>query len=82
MPFSPLAQQVLQPPDQNLTTGPIKFDPEAIRKAEDQLPQRQILDAMLWLAPFPGGMGVPGMLWKALRNPLLRDMRLEWMFRR
>ena len=87
-PRSRLADQVMQPPrplgDQpsapqprhpGLTTGPIQWDEESIKGAQAQLPQRQLLNAILMLHP----MG--GML-RALRSPLLRDMKLERMFRR
>ena len=58
-----------------LTTGPVQWDEQALAQARERMPSRVLLNAMLMVHPLGGALRV-------LRNPLLRDMRLERMFRR
>ena len=62
-------------PIEPLTTGPIVWDEQSLQQTRERMPNRVLLDAVLMAQPLGG-------LARILRSPLLRDMRLEWMFRR
>jgi len=67
--------------NRHLTTGPIKWDEEAIKKAREQMPSHILMQYAPYLLPGMGLLGA-GMVkgGKGLLG-LLRDPRLEWMFR-
>lgn len=58
-----------------LMTGPIQWDEQALQQTRERMPGRILLDAVLMMHPMGGAL-------RALRSPLLRDLRLERMFRR
>lgn len=68
-------QQPMQPRPLGLETGPIQWDEQALAQARDGMPNNVLLNAILMAQPLGG-------LARMLRSPLLRDMRLERMFRR
>lgn len=72
---TPAEYQALPQTQQQLRTGPVQWDENAIRDAYWNSPQGQMLK-YLWPLLVPGALPLRGAL------PLLRDARLEWMFRR
>jgi len=67
--------QPTQPRPPGLTTGPIVWDEQSLAQTRERMPNRVLLNAILMAQPLGG-------LARMLRSPLLRDLRLERMFRR
>ena len=76
-------QQAQNQQPQRLTTGPIQWDEESIKKARENMPSAILMQYAPWLVPGMGLLGAGaarGLGGKGILN-LLRDPRLEWMFR-